>query len=262
VTTYSVSVIHKVHDSNFIVTKLMFGGIVPCFCIVHHVKMSTTQMSLTIEIPTPQAERLIVGASVAIDGVCLTVAALDHEAAASYSFVQFDVVRETLSRSTLGMLGAGDFVNVERSLLVGDERGGHDLSGHIDGTVQIVGHDTVGETVDMQLNAPDRLMNYIFEKGYIALNGVSLTIGTVDLDLGTFSVHLIPETLRRTTFHRKSLGMMVNVEIDRTTQVTVDSVTQWLREEVAPLVRSSEQFEDLKALLVNHLTTTPRTNLG
>jgi riboflavin synthase len=143
--------------------------------------------------------------------------------------VCFDVIPETLQRTTLSLLETGSKVNIERSLKMGDELGGHLLSGHIMGTGTVEQRTAVGEGVDLQIGVPPKLMKYINEKGYIALNGASLTVGTA-IDR-TFTVHLIPETLRLTTFGSAQVGDDINIEIDAMTQTVVATVERILKQD-------------------------------
>ena len=174
----------------------------------------------TLTVQLPDASGLLRGASVALNGVCLTTTDI------SETGVAFDVIPETLQRTTLGTLEVGDEVNVERSLKMGDELGGHLLSGHIMDVALIEDVAHVGGGVDLRFNAPASLMKYIHEKGYIGLNGASLTIGEVSGQ--SFNIHLIPETLRLTTFGTSSKGDIVNVEIDSMTQTVVATVERMM----------------------------------
>jgi riboflavin synthase len=174
--------------------------------------------ALWIILPAASREGLQVGASVSIDGVCLTVVAFKPDA------VRFDVVQESLSRSTLGQLRIGDDVHFERSLRVGDEIGGHFLSGHVDCAAELRERSNSGGDVRMTFSIPPKYIRYVFEKGYIGVHGVSLTVASVDHQKGTFSVVLVPETLRATCLGRYSVGQLVNIEIDRMTQAVVDTV--------------------------------------
>jgi riboflavin synthase len=153
---------------------------------------------LLVEAPETQAE---LGDSVAIDGVCLTVVARDGESLA------FDVVGETLSRTTLGALADGDRVNVEPALRAGEPLGGHIVQGHVDG----VGHVRSVEQ-PFWVDAPTDVLRYCVEKGSIAVDGVSLTIAALD-DAG-FAVALVPHTLAATTLGAAKPGTAVNLEVD------------------------------------------------
>ena len=177
----------------------------------------------TFHIMLPEATGLQRGASVAINGVCLTATDIDGH------LVAFDVIHETLERTNLSQLSKGDEVNVERSLKMGDELGGHLLSGHIMGTGEIVSRAEVGEGVDLTVATAQSMMKFIHEKGYIGLNGASLTIGEVAEN--RFNIHLIPETLRLTTFGLLQEGSCINIEIDAMTQTIVATVERMMKEE-------------------------------
>lgn len=148
------------------------------------------------------------GESIAVNGVCLTVAAVDESAGA----LSFDVVPETLARSNLGALANGEPVNLEPSLRVGDALDGHVVYGHVDATATILRIDPEGQGARVWCATPPALDPLICEKGYVALDGISLTIAAVDD--GRFAVALIPETLARTTMREKAPGDAVNVEAD------------------------------------------------
>jgi riboflavin synthase len=196
----------------------MFTGIVQGVGLVKDVIEHASHKTIHIEIPN--VEGLQTGASVAIDGVCLTVVSFEN------NDVKFDVIEETLRRTTLSQLSEGSRVNVERSLKFGDEIGGHLLSGHIMDTGEIVEVNNQGETMDVCLNVSDEVSQYIMEKGYVAINGVSLTIGRCENN--TFWLHLIPETLNLTTCDSFVVGQMTNIEIDSTTQAIVATVKRTL----------------------------------
>ena len=201
----------------------MFSGIVQTTTCVTHVLEKSGMKSFSVSLNETMRRDLAIGASVAIDGVCLTVVKMEG------SDIYFDAVKETLDKTTLGRLAEGDQVNIERSIRVGDEIGGHHVSGHVHGKAEIV---RIDESVDnnflLTLKIPAGLIKYTFNKGYIALNGASLTIVNVDHQAQTIQVSLIPETLRQTTFKDKQLGDMVNIEIEQQTQTIVDTVEQTL----------------------------------
>ncbi|HTO96508.1 MAG TPA: riboflavin synthase [Myxococcales bacterium] len=147
------------------------------------------------------------GASVAVDGVCLT--AVDVSAGRFTA----DVSAETLAKSTLGERKAGDRVNLERPMALGDRLGGHLVLGHVDGVGEIASREEVGEGVRVTLRLPEGLAPLVVYKGSIALDGISLTVNEV-LDPDRISLFIIPETLRATTWGRKPAGARVNVEAD------------------------------------------------
>jgi riboflavin synthase len=161
------------------------------------------------------------GASVGIDGVCLTVVA--H----SGRVLSFEAIDETRTLTTLGELQVGRMVSVERSVRVGDELGGHDVFGHVIGTGVITALRYIGEQLDLSVKVPPAWMKFILHKGFIALDGSSLTVGRAGAE-GSFDVHLIPETLRVTNFARKRVGDRLNVELDSRTVAIVETVERVL----------------------------------
>ena len=161
---------------------------------------------------------LEIGASVALDGVCMTVVAIDS------GKVGFEAIDETLNRTTLAEKVIGDFLNIERSLRMGDELGGHLLSGHVMCTAEILDRAEVGEGMDLRVSMPDEARSYVLEKGYVAVDGMSLTVGRVE-ESG-FDLHIIPETIRVTTIGQKSVGDKVNIEVDSQSQAIVDTLSR------------------------------------
>jgi riboflavin synthase len=164
-----------------------------------------------------------IGASIAVDGVCLTLVDRDD------TRLSFEVIEETRSLTTLGELQIGRSVSIERSCRVGDELGGHDVYGHVIGTGSIARTQHVGEQLDLSIAVPASWMKFILHKGFIALDGSSLTVGEVRSE-GGFDVHLIPETLRLTNFAHKRVGDRVNVELDPRTVAIVETVERVLNE--------------------------------
>lgn len=181
--------------------------------------------TLVIELPAELREDLVTGASVGMDGVCLTVTHIDG------ARVSFDAMQETLNRTTLGRLKAGDRVNIERSAKGQVEIGGHIVSGHVDAMATLVAIDRPTNNYVMTLQIPPAFIPYVFNKGFIALNGCSLTVSDFDAATGRFNVWLIPETLQRTTFGEKQVGAAINMEVERQTQVIVDTVRRFLSEQ-------------------------------
>lgn len=155
---------------------------------------------------------LALGASVCCSGVCLTVIDKGASASGQGNWFAVSASAETLSRSTLGEWRAGTLVNLERALRLGDELGGHLVSGHVDGVGRIVAITDEGDSKRFVLAAPAALMRFIAEKGSVAVDGVSLTVNEVDDD--RFGVNLIPHTLHATAFGRGATGQRVNLEID------------------------------------------------
>lgn len=198
----------------------MFTGIVAGTAEVTKVSQVGGRRDLWIALGT-LADGVQIGASVAIDGVCLTaVEARSGE-------VLFQVIEETLERTTLGRLAPGVTVNVERSYRIGDELGGHEVSGHVIGTGVIAAYETrPGETA-VRIAVPAEWMKYILAKGFVAVDGASLTVGETLTD-GGFWLHLIPETLSRTTLGTRRVGDRVNIELDARTVAIVATVERVL----------------------------------
>ena len=193
----------------------MFTGIVQGTGTIISIDKKSTSSTLSIDLGE-LSSHLSLGSSVSINGVCMTVTSQKD------TIVFFDAIQETLSRTTLGQAVEGDVVNLERALKMGDELGGHLLSGHIMCKSSVVSRKNNGEGVDLEISINDELKPYIMEKGYIAIDGISLTIGKVNQN--TFNLHLIPETLERTTINSKIEGSLVNIEIDSITQAVVSTV--------------------------------------
>lgn len=195
----------------------VFTGIIQGLFPVKAVKHESGITHYAVEFSQEMLEGLQIGASVAINGVCQTAVRVEGRS------VWFDAIQETLNRTTLKSLKEKELVNVERSAKFGDEIGGHILSGHIYGTAEILRIEKSENNVVVVFRCPAEWMKYFFSKGYIALDGASLTLVDVD-PAGVFTVHLIPETLRATTFGYKKAGALVNVEFDSRTQAVVDTV--------------------------------------
>ena len=198
----------------------MFTGIVQGVGEVITKTSHNTVTSMTIKLPN--VKNLAIGASVSINGVCLTVVSLDS------NVVQFDIIDETLERTNLGDISVGDYVNIERSLKFGDEVGGHVLSGHIFATGIINSKAKKGDQMSLSILAPPSIQKYLIEKGYIAIDGISLTVG--EIKDGCFDLHIIPETMRLTILDSKEVGDIVNIEIDSNTQLIVETIEGLLEE--------------------------------
>jgi riboflavin synthase len=191
----------------------MFTGIVQGIATVSALRERPGLRSFTLQFPPGFAAGLEIGASVAVDGTCLTVTALHDEAAAD-----FDVMQQTLALTTLGTLREGSRVNVERSAKGGAEIGGHVLSGHVDTLATVAAIRRPENNLVLRFAVPAPWMNYVFDKGFMAVNGASLTVAASQRAAdgsGWFEVWLIPETVRMTTFGDKAEGDAVNLEIDR-----------------------------------------------
>jgi len=164
-----------------------------------------------------------IGASISVDGVCLTLVERED------TRLSFEAIEETRSLTTLGELRVGRGVSIERSCKLGDEMGGHDVYGHAIGTGTVLATRRIGEQLDLTIGVPAAWMKFILHKGFIALDGSSLTVGDVRSE-GSFDVHLIPETLRLSNFARKVVGDRINVELDPRTVAIVETVERELHE--------------------------------
>jgi riboflavin synthase len=240
----------------------MFTGIVAGTAHVQRLGDRPGLRSFTLAFDAPGfGAGLELGASVAVDGVCLTVTALHRDAAGGeIHAADFDVMQQSLALTTLGSLVQGSAVNVERAARDGAEIGGHPLSGHVDclGTVVQIRRPENNHVLRIALPASHR--RYVFAKGYIAVNGCSLTAAEVHRGEGWFEVWLIPETSRLTTFASKREGDRINIEIERQTQVFVDTVREAIDERLGPLVSvvpALEQWLQERGLSMDDLARLP-----
>lgn len=179
------------------------------------------------------------GASIAINGACLTAVEQDG------AVVRFDVVAETLRRTDLGQVAAGDPVNVELALAWGAEIDGHLVLGHVDGTAAITSQSRCGDDVRMRFRLAPEHMAYVVEKGSVALDGISLTVAGVDRGAGEIEVALIPYTLSVTTLGRKATGALVNVELDHQSKLAAQAVAPTLAAIRASLDQLADQVDRL-----------------
>ena len=201
----------------------MFTGIVKGVFPVSAIERLSQFIRLSVTLNDELVDGLTTGASIAVNGVCLTVVNIQG------CTVSFDVMKETLRVTNLGELVEGADVNIERAARFGDEIGGHLLSGHIHDTVTVTNVVKEENNVTVFFKVSSQWLDYLLPKGYVALNGASLTIGE-KVQNNTFCVHLIPETLRLTTFGAAEEGYRVNMEIDSQTQAVVDTVKKYMLE--------------------------------
>ncbi|WP_418343634.1 riboflavin synthase subunit alpha [Raoultella ornithinolytica] len=201
----------------------MFTGIVRGTAEVLSIDEKDNFRTHVMKFPAQLLPGLEVGGSVSHDGCCLTITRIDG------ARVSFDVMQETLRVTNLGTLRQGEHVNVERAVKFNDEIGGHLMSGHIMTTAEVVKILASENNRQIWFELRDPMsMKYILYKGYIGVDGISLTVGEV-IRAG-FCVHLIPETLHRTTLGSKKLGDQVNIEIDPQTQAVIDTAERVLAE--------------------------------
>lgn len=204
----------------------MFTGIVQGTAKVASADFKQDNLDYTIILPAHLLYTLTLGASVSINGTCQTVTSIHDDK------VSFTAIPETLSKTTLSELKVGDLVNVERSLRIGDEIGGHMLSGHIFGKACINSIEAgIGCTI-WKISVPKEWTQYLIKKGYVAIDGASLTVVEVCSD--SFSVHLIPHTIAATTFQNKKEGDLVNIEFDSITQLIVETCKKMFLERNTP----------------------------
>lgn len=231
----------------------MFTGIIQGVAAIDAIKDHDGLRTFTLRFPEGFSEGLAVGASVSVDGVCLTVTEL-----LSASTATFDIMLQSLKITTLADYLAGDRVNVERAAKDGAEIGGHPISGHVDFSTAI---DTVGTSEGnkvLRIKLPSDFARYVFPKGYIAINGASLTVSEVDKKEGWFEVWLIPETRRMTVFEDKRAGDRLNIEIERDTQVVVDTVRDAVQESLGRLQPVLEALLAEKGLNLEDFVQVPR----
>ena len=224
----------------------MFTGIVQGIASVAQITDKEGLRSFTLDFPEGFCQDLEIGASVACDGVCLTVTALKGDTQAD-----FDVMQQSLNLTTLGGLSQGGRINVERAAKDGAEIGGHPLSGHVDFMATIASLRQPANNHVIRFAVPAPWMRYIFAKGYIAVNGASLTVAEAGREAdgsGWFEVWLIPETLRMTTFGEKGVGAAVHIEIERQTQVVVDTVRDAVAEKIGALMPALRLFAKERGL--------------
>lgn len=215
----------------------MFTGIVQGLATVASLTDRPGLRSFTLAFPPGFDTGLEIGASVACDGVCLTVTQLPAPGRAC-----FDVMQQSLGLTTLGGLAVGSPLNVERAAKDGAEIGGHPLSGHVDCLGTLLSIRQPENNHVLRIGMPPSHMRYVFAKGYIAINGASLTVAEANRRERWFEVWLIPETLRMTTFGNRQVGDALNIEIERSTQVVVDTVRDALDERLGPLLPALEKL--------------------
>lgn len=198
----------------------MFTGIVAGIAQVASLEEKDQLITLGIKLPASETSSFKVGASIAINGVCLTITHWQE------AVVYFDVMQATLSLTNLGALTINAPVNYERAAKIGDEIGGHLMSGHISDQVELIGRNEVGDNLELVFSFHPKWQDYLLNKGFVGLNGCSLTLAQVSQ--GEFTINLIPETRRATTFGELPVGSQVNLEIDPQTQAVVDTVKRVL----------------------------------
>lgn len=198
----------------------MFTGIVQGTAKILSIEPADQFIALQLEFPASAGTDFSIGASIALNGTCLTVRKFEG------SRVWFDAIASTLRLTNLGELEPGSLVNFERAAKIGDEIGGHLMSGHIIDTVHIKNIERTATNCCITFERPQKYARYLLDKGFVGLNGCSLTM--TDVSDESFSVWLIPETLERTLFGQAEVGARINLEIDPQTQAIVDTVENYL----------------------------------
>ena len=200
----------------------MFSGIVQTVGKIESIKDKNHIKTIRIETHGDYLEDIAIGQSVSVDGVCLSLVKKNNE------LCEFEAVEETINRTTLGSYKQGTKVNLEKSLKFGDTVGGHFVSGHIHTRGRIVEVELVGESKNILVEIEEKWIKYLTEKGYISVNGASITIGKVSKN--TFYVHLIPETLKTTNLDELIYDNYVNLEFDQATIAIVDTTERLINQ--------------------------------
>ncbi len=203
----------------------MFTGIVQTKATVLTTEQQQGVLRLVLSVGLQYIDNLEIGASIAINGCCLTVvkfSAADNQSAHVY----FDVIDETLKLTNLGQLVATDKVNFERSMTFGSELGGHIISGHIHCTAEIAEIINTQDNCKIKLVLAQQWQKYVLYKGFVAVNGASLTVG--ETDTTGFWLHLIPETLAITNLGTAAVGDKLNIEVDQQTFTIINTVENYL----------------------------------
>lgn len=199
----------------------MYTGIVQAVRPLLDVTRYPGHNRFTIDLTPELLEELKIGASVSVEGTCLSVTEIDG------SQVRFDAMTATLERTNLRFLSAGQGVNIERSAKMNAEVGGHLMAGHIACTAEIVELSIEETGAFIKFRMPPEWAKYVFARGFLGVNGCSLTVA--DVEDGVVTINLIPETLRQTTFARYQAGDLLNIEVDHQTMVLVDVVERTLK---------------------------------
>jgi riboflavin synthase len=209
-------------------------GLFPVTAMSKHDEIMHYQVTLNAVL----VKDLAIGASVAVDGVCQTVVAINN------FDVSFDAIPETLAKTTLNDLFINRKLSIERSVCYGQELGGHVLSGHIFEIGKITGKKSLGDSLVLTIQCSQHCFAFVQSKGFIAIDGSSLTIGKINTKQCSFEVYLIPETLRVTNFIKKAVGSSVNIEPDMNTMILVTTAQSYF-------ANIEERLTKLENLLLN-----------
>jgi riboflavin synthase len=209
----------------------MYTGIVQGLGRIVTLAPTVSGVHIALRFPKGLLNDLQLGASVSVDGVCLSVVSIDDD------LIAFDAIHATLERTNLGDRRVGDVVNLERSARQGDENGGHAIYGHVSDTATISSMALDGPRAHIELKVRDPWSRYIFPRGFLSINGCSLTLAEADGDTGFCRVNLIPETIRVTGLFQYKVGDRLNIEVEQQTQVLVDVVERVLTRQAQKLAR-------------------------
>lgn len=207
----------------------MYTGIVQGQGRVAALTPTVSGLQIALRMPHALLRDLQIGASVSVDGVCLSVVTIDGD------LVAFDAINATLDRTNLGDRRVGEVVNIERSARQGDENGGHAMYGHVSDTARISSIQLEGPRAHVELHVRDPWSRYLFPRGFLSINGCSLTLAEADADRGYCRVNLIPETIRVTGLFQYKVGDRLNIEVESQTQVLVDVIERVLERSAGKL---------------------------
>ena len=202
----------------------MYTGIVQACLPISHLEKQKGLYSFSIPFSKELRRDLVTGASVSINGVCFTVTGIKG------SEVSFDAVKETLELTNIKVVEVGTLVNIERSAKYNVEIGGHIMSGHVTGTAEVANIEISPNNHRLALRCDSQWLKYVFVKGFLGINGASLTVAMLNREKSEIAVNLIPETLDRTNLGLLEPGNEVNIEIEGQTQVIVDTVERLMAE--------------------------------
>ncbi len=209
----------------------MYTGIVQGLGRIVTLTPTVSGVHIALRFPKGLLNDLQLGASVSVDGVCLSVVSIDDD------LIAFDAIHATLERTNLGDRRVGEVVNLERSARQGDENGGHAIYGHVSDTATISSIALDGPRAHIELKVREPWSRYIFPRGFLSINGCSLTLAEADGDTGFCRVNLIPETIRVTGLFQYKVGDRLNIEVEQQTQVLVDVVERVLTRQAQKLAR-------------------------
>ena len=209
----------------------MYTGIVQANLPIDTVTRKPGLLTFALTLPLTLSDAVTEGGSIAVNGCCFTVTGMRPSGAGLQ--VTFDAIEETLALTNIRLFEAGTLVNIERSARQNVEIGGHVISGHIVGTAEVLEITLSVNNSRMTFKADPAWLRFIFDKGFLAVNGASLTVAAIDRAASTFSINLIPETLARTNFALLTQGSLVNIEVEAQAQVIVETVERIMAERYA-----------------------------